>query len=208
MNRFLKYSGIIGTSLFSIFNIFWLIFSDVINIENEFSKISCIVVLITIGIIIIIAMIYNITYNSSKKHRLPINTEKFHDFFKKWYSKSGQLHIVCDDLNWINEDVLNVLKFKSQSSELFLHLEDPDKDNNAMILKSLGAKTSKVPNYIIDNYSFSYVNYMGNSFNIIIRDKRRDNNNYIYFDEMKTESLQFNLIKSIVERNEAHDANK
>ena len=111
-------------------------------------------------------------------------------------------------MDWINEDVLNVLKCKSQSGELFLHLKGPDIDNNARILRSLGAKTSKVPNYIIDYYSFSYVNYMGNSFNIILREKKRDKNNYINFDEMKTESLQFNLIKSIVERNEVNDANK
>lgn len=208
MNRFLKYSGIIGTSLFSIFNIFWLIFNDIINIKDGFSKIICIVALITIGIIIIIAMIYNITYSSNRKHRLPINTKKFYKFFKKWYSKSGQLHIVCDDLDWINNDVLDILKLKSRSSELFLHLKNPNIDYNATILVDLGAKTSQAPDYIIENYSFSYVNYMGNSFNIILREKKRDKNNYINFDEMKTESLQFNLIKSIVERNEVNDADK
>ena len=60
-----------------------MIFKDVINLKNEFYKITCIVVLITIGVIIIIAMIYNITYNSNRKHKLDINTKKFHKFLKK-----------------------------------------------------------------------------------------------------------------------------
>lgn len=199
-----KIIGTVAATLFSCVNVGWLIYTEIPKIGNETIRVILIVVLVLIGLFFIVAAIYNIgstVSNRRKKHKLRINSRRFYRFFSKWYRKKGHLNIVCDDLEWTNEKIMTVLKNKKHQLTLFV-AENHTYDETVVELKNNGACIKTVKKDIVDKYSFSYVNCMGNSFHIILRDKALDKNNYVKFEEIHNSAL-INLMKYLIEKEEA-----
>lgn len=182
-------TGIISVigGLITIFNndIANKLFSD-IPLGLKWVIISTILVL---GLVLLAAGVYD-TYLTVKgnrqRHILKYHSRKFMGFFKKWYSKPGELYIMCDDINWVKtEDNIRVfeqLEKKCSRGELNLFLLDRSSPT-AKALRRAGAKIYEAPKTLVNNYSFSFIKIMGNYTDLIVRRKEKDNNGFVIFEE-------------------------
>lgn len=196
-----KIIGISATTLFSCFNVGWLVYSEIPKINNETFRLILTFLLLIIGLFFIGAAIYNIVStvsNRRKNHKLKINSKRFYRFFSKWYQKEGHLHIICDDLDWVNPDIMDVLRNKKDKLTLFV-AKDNKTDELVLELESNGANVKEVAKDIVNKYSFSYVDYMGNAFHIIFRDKSLDTNRYVKFEELNLNTALIQFMKNSLE---------
>lgn len=196
-----KIISISATALFSCFNVGLLIYDEIPKINNETIRLMLTFLLLVIGLFFIGAAIYNIVstvLNRRKKHKLKLNSNKFYNFFAKWYQKEGHLHIICDDLNWINSDIMTVLMNKKNKLTLFV-AKGNRTDKSVLELENNGAIIKEVSKDIVEKFSFSYVDYMGNAFHIIFRDKSLDTNRYVKFEELNLNTALIPFIKKSLE---------
>lgn len=144
--------------------------------------------------------------NVYKQYKFKYNSKKFIRFFTKWYSKSGKISIVCDDLDWTHEnnsdDIFQVLCKKAESNSLRLYLNKKD-DDFVKTLKDLGAELYSRPENMSD-YVFSFVEIMGNKTNtIIVRDKNNDPSGKVIFEERKDDKFLRLFLQNLVEQKES-----
>lgn len=215
MKKPLKIIGIFCTTLLTLVNIIRLLPTDswiskklselLICINNsDFWSNTLSIFLIALGIIVMITMIE--TFNTErKKHTFKVGSRKYYKFFAKWYSQTGTLSIICDDIEWTktsNNDVIyNTLVTKSQHGELNL-LIDSTNINTPLVLnlKNNGANVAVVPSNIINNYSFSCISVMGNNSAVIVRNKQADEGTKIKFEEVSNNYITGLLNSLIKER--------
>lgn len=173
-----------------------LAFNDVTyTILNEmpvWGKCLFISLSIIIGIFLIASIIYDaikIYAKDCHTHRFKYQSKKFIDYFTKWYSKPGTLSIICDDLDWIKTDkcnsIYNQLLSKSEEQKLNLYLGNGYNSAIVLELKRAGAKIFHAPHNIIQYYTFSCLEVMGNAASrIIVRTKHNDDRDFVIFDEI------------------------
>ncbi len=185
-------SGIIAT----VGGIFSLIFNDMgyclYNSMSEYGKTACSIVIVGVGVFLIVVSI--IDFISSLKnqlhhHKLKFHSKKYIKYFTKWYKTPGSLSIICDDLDWvrnnINNDIYLALIDKSKQNNLFLYLGEGFNSETTRELCSYGAVAVRAPERIINIYTWSCLSIMGNSASkIIVRNKQNDNNGYVIIDEI------------------------
>lgn len=141
---------------------------------------------VALGVILIID-IYEICHTV---HRFEKGSVKFCRYFAKWYSKPGKLTLICDDLNWTTVQVdgrcpiLEALEQKAKTNQLVLYLKKDGDTSQEIINKLSAAKVKFAQDNIVNKYSFSCLNYMGNNSAVIIRDKNKDSGNEVIFQEV------------------------
>ncbi len=215
MKKTLKIIGVFCTTLLTIVNIIRLLPTDswiskqlrqllvYINSSNFWSN-TLSILLIALGIIVIITMIE--TFNTErKKHTFKVGSRKYYKFFAKWYSQTGTLSIICDDIEWTktaNNDVIyNTLVTKSKNGELNLLIDSTNIGTPLVLnLKNIGANVAAVPSNIINNYSFSCISVMGNNSAVIVRNKQADEGTKIKFEEISNNYITGLLNSLIKER--------
>ena len=57
-------------------------------------------ILLILVILLVSLTITDIILSSTKRHRFKVQSLRFKKFFTKWYSQSGKLAIICDDIDW------------------------------------------------------------------------------------------------------------
>lgn len=162
---------------------------------------------IAFGISAFFCMIYDL-YEEKSMHRLKIGSKKFYEFFSEWYSKQGELTIICDDLDWIvpedrtDMSIMRTLETKAHNQKVNFILK---KDALATYkyeehLKKLGAKVYYTTGMLFDSYSFSALSKMGNNTVIIARKKSDDDGDWIKFRDINNAyvtGLLNNLIENL-----------
>lgn len=191
-----KIFGIITAFIMSLISIYGML-SDSNSIkENIIKFVSAYPVVKYIVYILIIifsaltiwALIYDL-YIENHKHRLKYGSEKFYSFFEKWYSREGNLSIICEDLNWIvSEDltkkqIYNTLCSKAANKSLDIFIRKKSKQNWEEELKDAGANIYRAPENLVSAYSFSCISVLNNNSKVIVREKAKDNGDYITFVE-------------------------
>lgn len=155
---------------------------------------------IALGVILIID-IYKICHTI---HHFEKGGAKFCSFFAKWYSKPGKLTLICDDLNWITakidkrRPILEALKKKASENELVLYLKKDGGTTQDILKKLPNAKVKYAQDNIVNKYSFSCLNYMGNNSAVIIRDKNKDSGNVVIFQEV-SDTYVTQLLNTLLE---------
>ena len=157
-----------------------------------FGKCLFICLSIIIGLFLIVSIVYDAIKLYAKDchtHRLKSQSKKFIDYFTKWYSKPGTLSIICDDLDWVKTDESNSiyaqLLSKSRERKLKLYLGYGYDSAIVLELKRAGAKVFHAPHNIIQYYTFSCLEVMGNAASrIIVRTKHNDDRGFVIFDEI------------------------
>ncbi len=179
MHKFRKYGGIILTTMITLMSIIGCLITDIPLLAR--------IILVLMAAFAIFSLFYDIR-QESKRHKFEKDSDKFHKFFSKWYSKPGKLSIICEDLNWIKTDngscIYEALKKKCGNKELTLFLGQGTSPDILRELKREGAVIKKAPESIANQYSFSALSYMNNYTNILVRDKQKDGVYRIEFDEV------------------------
>lgn len=123
-------------------------------------------------------------------HCFKKGSSKFCDFFAKWYSKPGVLTLICDDLNWTAEKIkgrapiLEALEKKAKANQLVVYLKSNGGTDQAILDKLSTATIKPAQDNIVNKYSFSCLNYMGNNSAVIVRDKNKDSGDEVIFQEV------------------------
>ena len=124
-------------------------------------------------------------------HCFDCQSEKFNEYFSKWYGNPGRLCIICDDLDWTKTGsdtrIYDQLVKKCDSQEgLLLLLGRGISSQIVLDLQAKGAIIRSGPRNVIDQFSFSCINVMGNQAGkAIVRNKRNDRGDKIIFDEIR-----------------------
>lgn len=168
----------IVNGLYSLFNNASSCFSGLPVIYSQ----VYLVIFIILGAFLVVGSILDFVAmfrSDSKKITFKYQSKKFFAFFSKWYSKSGKLSIICDDLDWIkteeHNEVFEQLMKKSREKMLILLLGVGINDPVVQQLKAEGATVASAPQNVLANYTFSCHAVMGNSAgHIIVREKRND----------------------------------
>ena len=173
-----------------------LVFNDVtytiLNKMTVWGKCFFICSSIIIGVFLIASIIYDAIKTCAKDshtHRFKYQSKIFIDYFTKWYSKPGTLSIICDDLDWVktdkNNSIYNQLLSKSGEQKLNLYLGTGYDSAIVFELRCAGAKVFHAPKNIIQYYTFSCLEVMGNAASrIIVRTKHNDERDFVIFDEI------------------------
>lgn len=154
---------------------------DVFPDLPDWTNIVYIVVCVVLGLFLVIGSVFDyITERRQSVHqyKLQDQSEKFFQFFTKWYSRPGKLSIICDDLDWIKNDkyplAYNSLLDKSANEQLTLLLGKGINSKVVKTLKEKGAEVLPAPHNIVDAYTFSCLSVMDEpAGQIIVRDKHR-----------------------------------
>ena len=160
-------------------------------ITQELFKVSAspffVSILFLMAIFVVGTMIYDLR-REGKRHKFKIGSQKFYDFFSKWYKKPGKLTLFCDDLNWVatngNSSILNELKNKSQQDGLILFLGEKSATRKEILSELEKAEIYQAPSTIISQYSFSCLSAMGNNSSVIVRNKQSDSGHVVKFEEL------------------------
>ena len=101
------------------------------NSSNYFSKLPAfyskayLMAFAVLGVFLVLGSIFDfvaVLRSDRKKYRFKYQSKKFFSFFSNWYSKSGKVSIICDDLDWIktvkHPEVYEQLMKKSHEKEL------------------------------------------------------------------------------------------
>ena len=91
-----------------------------------------------------------------------------------------------------------VLLNKNKELTLFV-AKDNRNDESVLRLENNGAIIKEVAKDIVEKFSFSYVDYMGNAFHIIFRYKSLDTNRYVKFEELNLNTALIPFIKKSLE---------
>ncbi len=168
------------------------------KIENDTVLLTITSFLIVIlGAVLFITTINNIM-KEKKRHTFKVGSKRFYSFFSKWYSQTGPLSIICDDLEgWVKDSILDTLKTKSKAKELHLFLNKQTPVEIINELRDLGAIIDFAPDEIVSKYSFSCLSIMGNNSAVIIRDKQSDKSTSIVFEEIY-DSYIYGLLNVII----------
>lgn len=149
-------------------------------------------ILLILVILLVALTIADIILSNTKRHRFKVQSPRFKKFFKKWYSQSGKLAIICDDIDWTrdrdDQSIFHVLEEKCAEG-LTLYL---GKGYNSDLVNQLcekGAKVVQAKPSLIQEYSFSCLAPMGHFSNIIIREKRADAGQCVQFSELSNEHV-------------------
>lgn len=159
-------------------------------------------ILLVLIILLTVSTIVDILLPASKQRRFKVQSRRFKKFFTKWYSQSGKLAIICDDIDWTynrdDQSVFHALEEKCAEG-LTLYL---GKGHNSDLVNQLcekGAKVVHAKPSLIQEYSFSCLAPMGHFSNIIVREKRRDAGQYVQFSELSNERVIALLIALLEE---------
>lgn len=179
---------IVLAAILSATSFIQMIQHDTINLifQNHYVIIFLIICALGLGCILACDL-YDLCHTI---HHFKKGSPKFCRFFAKWYSKAGVLTLICDDLNWtaskINgkAPILDALELKANSNELVLYLSRQELTNPEILRKLASAKIKTAQANIVNNYSFSCLNYMGNNSAVIVRDKNKDRGNEVIFQEV------------------------
>ena len=136
----------------------------------------------------LIELVQGIKKTAKNHYEFRYQSEEYIAFFANWYSNPGALSIICDDMNWIsfNGDtrIFDVL-LKKCSEGLSMFVCNNYDTSLVKQLKEKGAKVYKAPQRIVRKYTFSCMSVMGNTAGrIIVRDKDRDAEGVVIFDEI------------------------
>ena len=149
-------------------------------------------ILLILVILLVALTIADIILSNTKRHRFKVKSPRFKKFFKKWYSQSGKLTIICDDIDWTcdrdDQSIFHALEEKCAEG-LTLYLGKGYDSNLVNQLCSKGAKVVQAKPSLIQEYSFSCLAPMGHFSNIIIREKRMDAGQYVQFSELSNEHV-------------------
>ena len=159
-------------------------------IEDFFEHKYVIGLLIVCAIALACILIIDLYKICHTVHCFKKGSPEFCRFFEKWYSKAGTLTLICDDLNWTAEQVdgrtpiLDALVRKADANQLILYLRNNGDTEQRILDKLSSAKFKTAQDNILNNYSFSCLNYMGNNSAVIVRDKTKDRGEEIIFQEV------------------------
>lgn len=186
-------SGIIAI----VSGLFSLLINDVTipiyNNMTDLQKYFCIGIVILAGAFIIVTTIIDACATlskSSRKFKFKYQSKRFIKYFEKWYGQSGELSIICDDLDWTrtntNDVIYRILVLKSINKKLSLYLGPRGIESDiAKELKTSGAKVFKAPTGIVNLFTFSCMSVMGNMVGkIIVRNKDHDTGETVIFEEI------------------------
>ena len=146
------------------------------------------ILVIIFSILTFLALIYDL-YTENHKHTLKFGSEKFYKFFKKWYSKEGNLSIICDDLNWVvsedgkHKEIFNTLKSKASTKSLDIFIKKSSNRKWEDQLEKAGANIYRAPENLVVAYSFSCISVLDNNSKVIVREKSKDRAGCITFVE-------------------------
>jgi len=148
--------------------------------------------IVRIGLIALIIIIYVIIWFLKKKEENKVlafqqKSNKFFEFFEKWYSRSGKLKLFCSNLDWMihgHYDLVNTICKKGSDCSLYLKEEKINPDIRARLVE----KNVKIfqNNNLLTTHRFSLLEEDNSTF-LIICDKK--NETYI---EVKEESNSSN----------------
>lgn len=191
-----KIFGIITAFIMSLISIYGMLSDSnsikvrIIEFISKYPLVENIIYILVIlfSILTIWALIYDL-YIENHKHRLKYGSEKFYKFFQKWYSKQGNLSIICEDLNWIvsedqtHQQIYRTLYSKASNSTLDIFIRKKSNQNWEGKLEKAGAKIYEAPENLVSAYSFSCISVLNNNSKVIVREKARDKDGYITFVE-------------------------
>ena len=167
-------------------------------------------ILFLMAIFVIGTMVYDLR-REGKRHKFKIGSQKFYDFFSKWYKKPGKLTLFCDDLNSVStsndSSILSVLKNKSQQDDLILFLGENSTTRKEILSELKNAKIYQAPSAIISQYSFSCLSAMGNNSSVIVRNKQSDSGHVVKFEELSNNYVTGLLNALIQQENLKHSDN-
>ena len=174
------------------------------NVDAFFGNNLVILFLIACAIALGVILIIDIVNICHTIHRFEKGSIEFCNFFTKWYSKPGKLTLICDDLNWTTVEIdskfpiLDALEKKANTDQLVLYLKKKGDTSQDILRKLSAAKIKFAPDNIVNKYSFSCLNYMGNNSAVIIRDKNKDSGNEVIFQEL-ADTYVTQLLNSLLE---------
>lgn len=116
---------------------------------------------------------------------LKVGSWRFDHFFTRWYSRTGQLCIVCDDLEWVSDRIRVPLIKKAREKRLILYLSSGMHSELVEELKRQGAEVRSVSPLITQHFSLSIRRYMGDISQAIIREKNQALGDSIRFKELR-----------------------
>lgn len=189
MRKAFKIAKIVVTALLTVLSIIhWI---PAVCSEDKtavwFINIVLTALLVAAGVVVVIYMIYELK-DETRHYRFKVQSRQFFNFFSSWYSKPGELSIICDDLDWVTSDkdkrVFEKLKIKIKAGGLQLFLGKGLNADIVNTLKECGAVVKRAPANILAHYSFSCLSVMGNCSGVIVRNKQRDNRLEVEFVEV------------------------
>lgn len=168
--------------------------------KNRYVIAALIICATALGVILVVDL-HNI-FNTV--HKFKKGSVRFCKYFAKWYSKPGVLTLICDDLNWTSREIkgktpiLDALDKKAKDKELVLYLKYPDRTSASILQRLSNVTINNAQENIVNNYSFSCLNYMGNNSAVIVRDKKKDSGEEILFQEV-ADTYVTQLLNAILE---------
>lgn len=123
------------------------------------------------GSILFVVYIW-VAYSRSRSiYDFKTGSEKYVEFFTRWYSRHGEHVLFCDDLYWMDgddaESIRNALKKRPATVEIALRRHDGPAYEE---LKAAGVKMLKVDKALATRATFS-VNQDGHLLRMIVRNK-------------------------------------
>ena len=221
MKKACKIAGIFATGILSVVNLLKLIPKETLVgefIGEVYARLQTInwvsmlvsVLLSVLGLFTVYAMIESFK-EESHTYTLDMGKDKFYSFFSNWYSQSGILSIICDDIEWTangdNDMIFKALKKKGEANQLNLLIDSRFINSGlAKELKDAGANVVGVSHNIITNYSFSCISVMGNNSTVIVRDKQKDRGGTIKFKEISNNYVT-GLLNALIEEEAKSEKN-
>lgn len=168
--------------------------------NNSFVFIITVIIIFILAASIIVKAIIDIV-NEKKQHSFEVGSKSFIKFFSKWYSRQGEVSIICSDMKWTitekGRTILDTLLQKcNKKSGLTLYVKKPidgEFDPCTKELEEKGAKIVTAPEELLSSFTYSTISVMGTVNSIIVRDKHKDSSGKIVFEEVNSKYLSVTL---------------